>query len=258
VARRPIRRRGVGSPDAVRRVRVTAPEGTAAEVSAAGAPAVGIAVSLFVDVGRWSTIRAHGAGATASRAARTARLFAVVAGGARQVVTGSLAAGALIAAGWLLAVLFGLLGASPAAAQSTAADSTAAKSTAVDTAAEDMAAADTAAEPVRTGGFPGPRGRMPVHAEASVNAEAMAGRGVDGLTSQSGPALPSPTTIDHTSGADGFVPQSGGGSGQFGPGMGDLARSSFDPRLIVLRAPVAPVLPPVVRTAADEPSFSPD
>ncbi|PZG20779.1 hypothetical protein C1I98_37395, partial [Spongiactinospora gelatinilytica] len=70
--------------------------------------------------------------------------------------------------------------------------------------------------------------------------------------------IPTPITADHNSGADGFVPQSGGGSGQFVPGMGDLARSGFDPQFAMSRAPMAGVLPPVVRTAADEPSFSPD
>ncbi|RBQ22133.1 hypothetical protein DP939_00225 [Spongiactinospora rosea] len=134
----------------------------------------------------------------------------------------------LLAAGWLLAVLFGLLGAAPAAADSIVSDGGGVDSS---HAFGDMA------------GF---------------NAEAMAGRGVDGLTSQSEPALPTPITTDHNSGADGFVPQGGGGPGQFVPGMGDLARSGFDPQLAMLRAPAAGVLPPVVRTAADEPSFSPD
>ncbi len=93
---------------------------------------------------------------------------------------------------------------------------------------------------------------------ASTTAEAMAGRGVDGLTSQSTPVLPAPSTVEHTAGASGLAPQPGGGSGPFGPGFGDVVRSIDDPRLMVLPAPLAAVLPPVVRTAADDPSFSPD
>ena len=86
----------------------------------------------------------------------------------------------------------------------------------------------------------------------------MAGRGVDGLTSQSKPGFPAPATADHGSGDNGFVPQNGGGSGLFGPGPGDVAWFAYDPRLTTQRAPLAFVLPPVVRTAADELSFSPD
>jgi hypothetical protein len=84
----------------------------------------------------------------------------------------------------------------------------------------------------------------------------MAGLTVDGLTSQSEPGLPEPSTAGKNLGGNGLVPS--GGSGSFGPGMGDVARSVFDPRLAVQRAPLAWVLPPVVRTAADDPSFSPD
>ncbi|MDF5759075.1 hypothetical protein [Spongiactinospora sp. TRM90649] len=165
------------------------------------------------------------------------------AGFVRKAVTGSLTVGVLIGAGWLLAVLLGLFGASPAAADTAMAVS------AVPSSAVPSSTVSSSAVPSSSG---------TQSAEASLNAEAMAGRGVDGLTSQSGPALPTPTTADHNSGADGFVPQSGGGAGQFGPGMGDIARSVFDPRLMVQRAPVASMLPPIVRTAADEPSFSPD
>ncbi|MCG5215463.1 hypothetical protein [Streptosporangium sp. KLBMP 9127] len=150
------------------------------------------------------------------------------AAGARQAIVRALTVGGLIAAGWLLAVLFGLLWASPAAADSTAATG--------------------ASQSQETGDL----------ATATDNAEAMAGRGVDGLTSQSKPTLPADSTADHSSGAHGVVPQSGGGSGQFGPGVGDVSRSVFDPRLLLLPAPLALVLPPAVRTAADEPSFSPD
>jgi hypothetical protein len=164
-----------------------------------------------------------GNGSMVPRAVRMAR----VAVGARRAIVRVLAAGGLIAAGWLLAVLFGLLWASPAAADSTVAPE----------ASHSLEAGDIAV--------------------ATDNAAAMAGRGVNGLTSQSTPALPAPSSADHSSGATGVVPQSGG-SGQFGPGLGDVARSMYDPRLTVLSAPRALVLPPAVRTAADEPSFSPD
>jgi hypothetical protein len=93
---------------------------------------------------------------------------------------------------------------------------------------------------------------------ATMNAEAMAGRGVDGLTSQYAPGFPAPSTAEYKAGANGLAPQPGGGSGPFGPGLGDVVRSIIDPRLMVLPAPPAAVLPPVVRTAADDPSFSPD
>jgi hypothetical protein len=165
-----------------------------------------------------------GNGSMAFRAVRMAR-FAV---GARWAIARVLAAGGLIAAGWLLAVLFGLLWASPAAADSTVAS------------------------------VPGHSLEAGDIATATDNAEAMAGRGVDGLTSQSKPTLPTPSTTDHSLGDTGVVPQNGGGSGQFGPGAGDVARSTYDPRLTVFSAPRALVLPPAVRTAADEPSFSPD
>jgi hypothetical protein len=143
------------------------------------------------------------------------------AAGARRLVVRACTIGGLLAVGWLLAVVFGLFSASPAAADSTA--------------------------------VPGVSNAV----AASDNAAAMAGREVDGLTSQSKPALPAPSTVDLSSGSHGFVPQGGGGSG-LGPGMGDVARSYADPRLTALRAPLACVLPPVVRTAADDPSFSPD
>jgi hypothetical protein len=92
----------------------------------------------------------------------------------------------------------------------------------------------------------------------STNAEAMAGRKVHGLTSQYAPGRSAPTA-EHTVGANALAPTpGGGGSGPFGPGLGDLVRSLDDPRLMVFPVPMAGILPPVVRTAADDPSFSPD
>ncbi|MDP9863891.1 hypothetical protein J2S55_003157 [Streptosporangium brasiliense] len=176
-----------------------------------------------------------------TRADRMARFAA----GSRQIVMRVSAVGALLAAGWLLAVVFGLLGAAPAAADTTAATGVA-RSGAPDSAASGSA--------LQADVFPTESGGL----SASGNAEAMAGRGIDGLTSQSKPASPAPTTVDHSSGADGFVPQTNGGSGFSGPGVGDLSRFVYDPRLTAQRAPLACVLPPVVRTAADDPSFSPD
>ncbi|MFI7146769.1 hypothetical protein ACIBO2_17755 [Nonomuraea sp. NPDC050022] len=200
--------------------------------------------------------------AIADRAARMARFAA----GARQVIARVVAAGVLLAAGWLLAVLFGLLFAAPAAADSTAATGTA---TAVGT-------SRTVTGSI-TDGFPTADGRVSAsdnaemigkvsawdNAEAigkvsaSDNAEAMAGRTVDGLNSQSDPGLPPASPATDILDTNGLVP-SGGGSGPFGPSMGDVARSYFDPRIEARRAPLASVLPPVVRTAADDPSFSPD
>ncbi|MBG0814463.1 hypothetical protein HS045_09655 [Planomonospora sp. ID82291] len=167
--------------------------------------------------------------------------------GARRIAGRVLAAGGLLAAGWLFAVVLGLLCAAPASAGTTAeAAPPVAGSGPLDTAAS---------EPIsEIGDFPTESGDLP----AEGNAEAMAGRGVDGLTSQSAPGFPAPSTADHNAGANGFVPQTSGGSGAFGPGVGDVTRFDHDPRLRAQRAPLAGVLPPVVRTAADDPSFSPD
>ncbi|MFI6321574.1 hypothetical protein ACIBG8_28835 [Nonomuraea sp. NPDC050556] len=155
------------------------------------------------------------------------------AAGARRVIARALTVGGLMAAGWLLAMLFS---AAPAAADTTAAPAT--------TAAQTGSVTDD---------FP------PVGTPASAmdNAEAMAGLNVDGLTSQSKPGLPAPSTDGKMAGTNGLVP-TGGGSGPSGPGNGDAARSVFDPRLEAQCAPLACLLPPVVRTAADDPSFSPD
>ncbi|GAA4234373.1 hypothetical protein GCM10023075_52720 [Streptosporangium album] len=167
------------------------------------------------------------------------------AAGTGQIVRRALAIGGLLAAGWLLVVVFGLFSAAPAAADTTAATGTA-RSDAPDSAASGSA--------VQADVFPTDSGGL----SATGNAEAMAGKGVDGLTSQSKPTSPAPATVDHSSGADGLVPQSSGGSGLSGSCVGDVVRSVHDPRLTAQSAPSAFVLPPVVRTAADDPSFSPD
>ncbi|WP_344858911.1 hypothetical protein [Planomonospora alba] len=172
--------------------------------------------------------------------------------GARSTVRRVLAVGGLFAVGWLLAVVFGLLGAAPAAAD-TAAVTEVVSEAAAETAGSGALGAAASGPASPAGDFPTESG----HLSATGNAEAMAGRGVDGLTSQSSPGSPARSTVDHA-GANGFVPQSNGGSGLFGPGVGDIARFVFDPRLRAQRAPLACVLPPVVRTAADDPSFSPD
>ncbi|MFF5204956.1 hypothetical protein [Streptosporangium sp. NPDC000396] len=179
--------------------------------------------------------------AISARGDRMARFAA----GTRLIVRRAFAIGGLLAAGWLLAVVFGLLGAAPAAADTTAATGVA-RFQVPDSAASGLT--------VQVDDFPTGSGRL----SATGNAEAMAGRGVDGLTSQSKPGFPAPATVDHSSGVDGLVPQTNGGSGFSGPGVGDVARFVYDPRLMARRAPRACVLPPVVRTAADDPSFSPD
>ncbi|MFC7382177.1 hypothetical protein [Sphaerisporangium rhizosphaerae] len=112
------------------------------------------------------------------------------------------------------------------------------------------ATSHVATGPASAGGFP------TVRVDAPADAGAMAGRAVDGLTSQSKPLSPQPSTADHSAGANGFVPRPG--SGPFGSGFGDVARSVFDPRLAVAPAEMASVLAPVVRAVADDPSFSPD
>ncbi|GLX01430.1 hypothetical protein Misp02_55160 [Microtetraspora sp. NBRC 16547] len=139
-----------------------------------------------------------------------------------------------VAVAWLLGVIFGVFG--TASASADAAPSTVVTGSVIDGGAS-----------TRTDGFP-------TSDDASANAEAMAGRTVDGLTSQSKPGFPPPSTADHTPGSKGMVPQGSGGSTLFG----DVARSFYDVRLVELPAPFAGVLPPVVRTAADDPSISPD
>ncbi|MGV9379060.1 hypothetical protein ACWDRB_24800 [Nonomuraea sp. NPDC003707] len=163
------------------------------------------------------------------------------AAGARRLVVRAVTVGALVAAGWLFAVIFGMLTAAPAAAE-------------VATPTADAQAKTTAAQTVD-----GAASAQVSHSLTSPddNAEAMAGRTVDGLNSQQDPGLPSPSTAGKILDTNGLVPN-GGGSGSFGAAAGDVARSVFDPRLQVLRALLARVPAPVVRTAADDPSFSPD
>ncbi|WP_271215328.1 hypothetical protein [Streptosporangium carneum] len=176
-----------------------------------------------------------------ARADRMARFAA----GAWLIVRRAFAIGGLLAAGWLLAVVFGLLGAAPAAADTTAVTGVAGSG--VPDPATSGSAFEADVFPTDSGGF-----------SVTGNAEAMAGRGVDGLTSQSKPGSPVPATADHSSGANGFVPQTSGGSGPSGPGVGDVTRFVYDPRVTARRVASACALPPVVRTAADDPSFSPD
>ncbi|GAA3790278.1 hypothetical protein GCM10022226_06470 [Sphaerisporangium flaviroseum] len=197
-----------------------------------------------------------------------------------------LAIGGLIAVGWFLGVVFGFAGA--AAADVPAAHMPVVKAVKAVTTGKAVKVMTGKAVKVATGkavkvatgkavkvvetvaahGFlsttplvaPGsaPADGFPTVSDSvPADAGAMAGRNVDGLTSQSKPALPAPSTADHSAGANGFVPR-GGGSGPFGPSVGDVARSVFDPRLMVAPAETASAPAPVVRTAADDPSFSPD
>ncbi|GAA2301869.1 hypothetical protein GCM10010149_58950 [Nonomuraea roseoviolacea subsp. roseoviolacea] len=195
--------------------------------------------------------------AITERADRMARFAA----GARRVVARAAVAGGVVAAGWLLAVLFGMFFSATPAAASTAAAHLAAADAA--DAAGGAATGVTARDDSRSStshavtgsimdGFPTGDGGI----SAADDAEAMAGRTVDGLTSQSDPGLPPSSTASKILGTDGLVP--GGGGGPFGPGMGDIARSVYDPGLQARHVVVARELPPVVRTAADDPSFSPD
>nr|WP_236667177.1 hypothetical protein [Nonomuraea sp. K271] len=241
------------------------------------------------------SVASQGQDKATDRVDRMARFAA----GARRLVLRATAVGSLVAAGWLLAVLFGMLTAAPAAADSTAAtgashSTSAAGVPASGTSAAELSASATATDlyesvaatdsyesatdmgtPVSATDMGTPVAEMPAvpsavsevgasaaslgpgHVSASDNAEAMAGRTVDGLNSQQDPGLPTPSTAGKILDTNGLVPN-GGGSGPFGSATGDVARSVFDPRLEARRSPPAYVLPPVVRTAADDPSFSPD
>ncbi|WP_181871512.1 hypothetical protein [Sphaerisporangium album] len=177
-----------------------------------------------------------------------------------------LAVGGLIAVGWVLGLVFGLAGAASAESHvpsgHVAAAGQAGEDVQVSRVVADVgtsgAARGSASTPPHVASGPAPAGGFPTVSDtASADAGAMAGRSVDGLTSQSKPAHPTPSTADHSAGADGIVPR-GGGSGPFGPGPGDVARSVFDPRLVATPAVTASAPAPVVRTAADDPSFSPD
>ncbi|GAA4580065.1 hypothetical protein GCM10023194_07340 [Planotetraspora phitsanulokensis] len=160
--------------------------------------------------------------------------------------------GGLIAVGWLLGVIFGVFGTATSVAQ-TALSHVAAGSALSDVLPTADSSGSPAADAYR--GSTGSSGDFPtVSDDAPANAAAMAGRTVDGMTSQSKPVLPSPSTADHAPENHGLVPQTGSGSSMFG----DLARPVLEPRLTSLPAPLAAVVPPVVRTAADDPSFSPD
>ncbi|WP_203990139.1 hypothetical protein [Sphaerisporangium rufum] len=181
-----------------------------------------------------------------------------------------LAAGGLILLGWLAGVVLAVVGADPAAAEVTVpagrvpATEASHEIGAAWQAAADMEVTDTrevrrqgsavphvAPGPASAGGFPTAGDSAP------ADAGAMVGRRVDGLTSQSTPAAPEPASADHSAGANGFVPR-GGGSGPSGPAFGDVARSGFDPRLMIAPARTASATIPVVRPAVDDPSFSPD
>jgi hypothetical protein len=200
--------------------------------------------------------------ATTERADRMARFAA----GARGVVVRAVTVGALVVSGWLLAVVFGMLFAAPASADATAATGISASqavakgasdSQPVATGVSDSQVVAVGASDSQAVAVGARDSQAPAQVSASDNAEAMAGRTVDGLNSQQDPGLPPPSSAGKILDTNGLVPN-GGGSGPFGPGMGDVARSVFDPRLQAVRAPLACVLPPVVRTAADDPSFSPD
>ncbi|MBB6345827.1 hypothetical protein FHU36_002336 [Nonomuraea muscovyensis] len=183
------------------------------------------------------------------RACRMARFAA----GARRVIVRAALVGGLVVAGWLLAVLFGASFAAPASAAAVATVPAPAAPTAADSTAVTGAGAPQTVTGPFEGGFPTADGTV----SAPDNAEAMAGLTVDGLTSQSDPGLPTPSTASSMLDTGGLVPN-GGGSGPSGPCAGDIARSVYDPRIEARRAHLACVLPPVVRTAADDPSFSPD
>ncbi|SEN00870.1 hypothetical protein [Nonomuraea pusilla] len=236
-------------------------------------------------------------GVTGGRAHRMARF----AEAARRLLVRAFATGGLVAAGWLIAVLFGAFTATPAAADTTAAMGTATEtasgaevavsrevaSGAEVGASQEVASRAEVAVPVRgasgaevpadasvtpgagvpaAGQVDGVRagassmGWFPSHLDVPTagtdNAAAMAGRTVNGVNSQQDPGLPAPSSAAEILDTNGLVPS--GGNGPFGPGMGDVTRSLFDPRLQIRRAPVACGLPLVVRTAADDPSFSPD
>nr|BFE84703.1 hypothetical protein GCM10020093_073040 [Planobispora longispora] len=113
--------------------------------------------------------------AISARSDRMARFAA----GARRIVRRALMVGGMVAAGWVLSVVFGFLGAAPATAETTAVTG-AAGSGPLDGAASESA--------LQVDDFPTEDGDL----SAAGNAEAMAGRGVDGLTSQSSPVLPAP------------------------------------------------------------------
>lgn len=189
---------------------------------------------------------------------RMARFAAGARYGRRLVI------GGLIAAGWLLALFFGL-GAAPAVAATVeghipgghvgsfaagVAGHTAAAEAGVPRSAV-SSTSHVATGPASAGGFPTVSDIFP------ADAGAIAGRTVDGLTSQSTPAPSPPSTAEHSAGVNGFVPRNGG-SGLSGLGLGDVARSVVVPGPLVTRVGQARADVPIVRTVVDDPSFSPD
>lgn len=173
-----------------------------------------------------------------------------------------LAIGGLIVAAWLFVVVYGVFGPAMSVAGMHAQLSShnvagpvlpdvlhtaLPKAQTAGPLAASSASANAVTDTGGSGGFP------TATDNASADAEAMAGRTVDGLTSQSKPLLPSPSAVDYAS-DHGLVPQTSGMSMLFG----DDARAMFEPRFTRLPAPMVAVRPPVVRTAADDPSYSPD
>lgn len=144
-----------------------------------------------------------------------------------------LLAGGLLVVGWLLGIVFAILGSSPAAA-------------------ETLAVAET-----HTAGSVAVAGSVFSSVSPGEDALAMAGSRVNGLTSQSSPESPAPAVADRHHGTIGFVPQSGGGAPP--SPSGEAVWYDHAPRAgTALRLPAATVPHPVGRTAADDPSFSPD
>ncbi|MBB6470996.1 hypothetical protein [Sphaerisporangium rubeum] len=193
------------------------------------------------------------------RVIRMARFAAGARYGRRLVI------GGLIAAGWLLALFFGL-GAAPAVAAAVgdhipgghvgsfaagAAGHTAGAAEAGVPLSAVFSTSHVATGPVSAGDFPTVSDIFP------ADAGAIAGRMVDGLTSQSTPAPSSPSTADHSAGVNGFVPRNGG-SGLSGLGLGDVARSVVVPGPMVTRVGQTRADVPIVRSVVDDPSFSPD
>lgn len=161
-----------------------------------------------------------------------------------------LMAGVVLAAGWLLGVVLCLFG------TATPAEATAVHSSpgvAGSVSSGHSSATRSAGSPFSDvgGTVTEDSDGFPTATKASADAEAMAGRTIDGLTSQSRPLFP-PTPGDQA--ASGAVPQGNGGPIMFWDGGGLLV----EPHFIKLPAPWAAIRPPKVRTAADDPSFSPD
>ncbi|MFC6087562.1 hypothetical protein [Sphaerisporangium aureirubrum] len=189
-----------------------------------------------------------------TREGRMARFAAGARYGRRLVI------GGMIAIGWLLALAFGFVGAGPATAEARIPAGHLTPVTVVEAGNSAEAAATgaprsaisttphVATGPASAGGFPTVSDIVP------ADAGAIAGRTVDGLTSQSMPAPSPPSAAEHSAGANGFVPRNGGAGLS---GVGDVARSVL-PRPLVARVCPARAVVQIVRTIADDPSFSPD